>query len=94
VASKVLHPSVAEVDSTNAINIHADTTKYEEFNQNESNTIIKSNDWCDYVIDYPESNDAHSDSSSNFQRFDHICTDDLNLKIKTALTLSKKLRLM
>jgi len=82
VASKKLHSSVAGVDSTKSINIHADTTNYEGFNQNENKTTRKSNDWhdYDYEMDYPDSNDAHSDTSSNFQHFDQICTDDFEFK--------------
>jgi len=82
VASKMLHASVAGVDSTKSINIHTDTINYEEFNQIENTTIRKSNDWhdYDYEMDYPDSNDAHSDSSSNFQHFDQICTDDFEFK--------------
>jgi len=75
-ASKMLHPIVNKVDNTNVPNSHDNTPKYEDFNQSENKTIMKSNDWDDYETDYPESNDAHSDSSSNFQHFDQISTDD------------------
>jgi len=80
VASKMLHSIVNEVDNTNAPNNHVNTPNYEEFNQNENKTIMKSNDWHDYETDYPESNDDHSDSSSNFQHFDQISTDDFEFK--------------
>jgi len=80
VASKMLHPIVNEVDNTNVPNNHDNTPNYEGFNQSENKTIMESNDWHDYETDYPESNDAHSDSSSNFQHFDQISTDDFKFK--------------
>ena len=80
VASKMLHPIVNQVDNTNVPNNHDNTPNYEDFNQSENKTIMKSNDWHDYETDYPESNDAHSDSSSNFQHFDQTSTDDFEFE--------------